>query len=75
MWSLNPIFGYIEGFPHVASLKTRLLALQVLGTIMNELTDKSAETTDKCAKVITPTPIAHNELCIIIIVFCLFHRL
>ncbi|CAI8021126.1 Probable E3 ubiquitin-protein ligase HERC1 [Geodia barretti] len=40
------------GFPHVASLKTRLLALQVLGTIMNELTDKSAETTDKCAKTI-----------------------
>ena len=35
----------------MASLKTRLLALQVLGTIMNELTDKSQETTEKCAKV------------------------
>ena len=41
----------LAGSPHVASLKTRLLALQVLGTIMNELSDTSPEATEKCAKV------------------------
>ena len=42
------------GTPHVASLKTRLLALQVLGTIMNELSTTSPQATEKCAKVGPP---------------------
>ncbi len=39
------------GVPVVSSLKTRLLALQVLGGIMAELSDNSAEAHAKCTKV------------------------
>lgn len=39
------------GVPVVSSLKTRLLALQVLGGIMAELSDNSPEAQAKCAKV------------------------
>ena len=39
------------GVPMVSSLKTRLLALQVLGGIMAELSDVSAEAQAKCSKV------------------------
>ena len=35
----------------VSSLKTKLLALQVLGTIMSEHTDKSPRAQAKCTKV------------------------
>ena len=47
----TPSLPLPPGSPHVVSLKTRLLALQVLGTIMNELSDTSPEATEKCAKV------------------------
>ena len=39
------------GVPMVSSLKTRLLALQVLGEIMAELSDVSSEAQEKCSKV------------------------
>lgn len=39
------------GIPMVSSLKTRLLALQVLGGIMAEHSDISAEAQAKCSKV------------------------
>ena len=39
------------GVPKVSSLKTRLLALQVLGGIMAELSDMSSEALAKCSKV------------------------
>lgn len=39
------------GVPVVSSLKTRLLALQVLGGIMAELSDNSPEAQAKCTKV------------------------
>ena len=38
------------GVPVVSSLKTRLLALQVLGGIMAELSDNSTEAHAKCTK-------------------------
>ena len=40
-----------SGVPKVVSLKTRLLALQVLGAIMAELADTGAEAQVKCSKV------------------------
>ena len=40
-----------SGVPVISSLKTRLLALQVLGGIMMELSDTSPESHAKCAKV------------------------
>ena len=43
------------GTPVVSSLKTRLLALQVLGGIMVELSDTSPEAHAKCAKVSLPS--------------------
>ena len=39
------------GVPMVSSLKTRILALQVLGGIMAELSDVSSDTQAKCSKV------------------------